>query len=121
MGVYYSANIAWGLKVEEAACPDDFEDGFFEWVEQLNKPMGFSLVAGGNAYVTRDRANHSVVIGPQQSFKTVMDKYGDPAYGVFKIDSLYEPTDEDWSELVQLAKEIGIEPDIGWFTVSKVS
>lgn len=110
MGVYYSASVVWGLHI-----PDSDEiDGDLPDAYEL--PEGFGYLEGGD-FMSGDGVAY--VVHPKGAASRTLDSCSD-GFGVFSVDEVYDPGDDEYLELIKFAKRYNLDLNIGWFAVSSV-
>jgi hypothetical protein len=117
MGVYYSVQYGWGLRIVSAYAPD-YEDGFYEWVNDIT-PDGYTYAVGGDQF---DGTQEAALVSPVGGIKDLLHTSGlHENFGVFGgAEVAFSPTEEHMTVLRKLADEHGVPFDIGWFVVSSV-
>jgi hypothetical protein len=118
VGTYYSISYGWGLRIDANDAPD-YEDGFYEWVNDVT-PDGFVYSVGGNHF---DGTGQAALVSPDGGIYRLLHTsglYGEN-YGVFgDLENDFCHTDEQLVVLMKLAREYGLPENIGWFVVSSV-
>lgn len=113
MGVYYTTSIAWGLRI-----PQTEELIGTDLTDVYELPAGFDYIEGGDLMNGEDIA---YVIHPVGGVADIMSTMSSTeSFGVFSLDEIYNPTTEATDALVVLARQHGLDEDIGWFAVSSV-
>jgi len=106
VGVYYSAAIGWGLRIDPSSLlnsPDNLV--FDEWAFEHGLPEDMLFTEGGDLMSGTDEA---VLVHPRDAATTVMDtggRYSD-VFGVREVREFYTPKAADRLALVEWASNM---------------
>ena len=114
MGVYYNASLAWGLRIPQtpALIGEDLTDVY-------DIPAGYMYSVGGDEV---NGENIAYVVHPVGACTSILDTGGfrEEGFGVYSVQEIYNPAQEQADALVVLARQNGLDEDIGWFAISSV-
>lgn len=115
MGVYYTVQVAYGIRIERESLSDDVS--FYDWVED-NAPPGFTAAHGGDLM---SGEGYSVVYALPHNVHTVFNSgyFQTNQFGAKKLDEYVDIELADAMKVEKALKELGV-GQAGYFIVSRV-